>query len=178
MFDPLSPPGRTQPNRLALPPRIILVYFFSVSASLLWIAGIFLAPYLKSRASPWHAFFYLVFSSVCHQVPNRCFFLYGHPLAVCTRCLGIYSGGFLGVLLYPVFRGFRRLELPSTKLFFFLSAPIFVDTLANFVHWWNTPPLARFFTGFIWGPILPFYFITGMASLFLKREKNCFPNFS
>ena len=42
---------------------------------------------------------------VCHQVPDRCFALGGHPLAVCGRCLGIYAGFAAGLALYPFVRG-------------------------------------------------------------------------
>lgn len=31
-------------------------------------------------------------SRICHQHPDRCFYVFGQPLALCARCLGIYSG--------------------------------------------------------------------------------------
>jgi uncharacterized membrane protein len=39
------------------------------------------------------------FSLVCHQHPERCFWLFGAPIAVCARCLGIYLGAATGLLL-------------------------------------------------------------------------------
>ena len=40
------------------------------------------------------------FSLTCHQHPDRCFWLFGAPVAVCARCLGIYLGASVGLLLY------------------------------------------------------------------------------
>jgi len=39
------------------------------------------------------------FALVCHQRPERSLFLLGGTVAVCARCLGIYLGGAVGLLL-------------------------------------------------------------------------------
>lgn len=39
------------------------------------------------------------FSLVCHQQPERSFALFGGTVAVCARCLGIYLGAALGMLM-------------------------------------------------------------------------------
>ena len=39
------------------------------------------------------------FSLVCHQRATRSFFLFGGSIAVCARCLGIYLGAAVGLLL-------------------------------------------------------------------------------
>jgi uncharacterized membrane protein len=39
------------------------------------------------------------FALVCHQRPERCFWIFGAPVAVCARCLGIYLGAAVGFLL-------------------------------------------------------------------------------
>jgi uncharacterized membrane protein len=38
------------------------------------------------------------FALVCHQRPERSFWLFGGSVAVCSRCLGIYLGAALGLL--------------------------------------------------------------------------------
>jgi uncharacterized membrane protein len=40
------------------------------------------------------------FALVCHQQPERSFFLFGGRVAVCARCLGIYLGTALGLLVH------------------------------------------------------------------------------
>jgi uncharacterized membrane protein len=39
------------------------------------------------------------FALVCHQRPDRSFVMFGGSVAVCARCLGIYLGAAVGLLL-------------------------------------------------------------------------------
>jgi uncharacterized membrane protein len=39
------------------------------------------------------------FALVCHQRPERSFWICGAPVAVCARCLGIYLGAAIGLFL-------------------------------------------------------------------------------
>lgn len=148
--------------------RILTIYFFSMIGIIVWLGIIFLAPYLDSHDSGLNVFFYAVLSPVCHQIPSRSFFLWGYPLAACGRCLGIYSGFFIGVLLYPFLKGLSNTTLPKTKTFIFFSLPIVFDTFGNFLRLWMTPNIPRFIVGFLWGLILPFYFIPGITDFVLS----------
>ena len=47
------------------------------------------------------------FALVCHQRPERSFWIFGAPVAVCARCLGIYLGAAIGLL----FRTSRRVAI-------------------------------------------------------------------
>ena len=149
--------------------RLVLV--LSLLGTGLWILAIFLAPVLQSRGAVRAAgFLYALFSPTCHQLPGRCFSLHGSPLAVCGRCLGVYLGFLGGLLAYPFVRGFSRLELPRARNFLLFSVPIGVDGLAGILGLWASPIGLRFATGFLWGTILPFYFITGVAGLIIERR--------
>ncbi len=152
--------------------KILIVYFSTLIGILLWLGAIFLAPYFKSQSSPLNVLVYTIFSSVCHQIPSRSFVCFGYPLAVCARCLGIYGGFLAGVGLYPFVNGISTVNLPKIKIFILLSLPIGIDTLGNFFHLWTTTSWMRFVFGFIWGFILPFYFIYGIAELFLYRSRT------
>jgi len=138
----------------------------------LWLAGIWLAPYLKSHSSRWASLVYALYAPVCHQVAGRSFFCFGQPLAVCARCSGIYVGFLLGLGVFPWLRKKGRLSLPSARVFLLVSAPIVLDTAANFLKVWSTPSVIRLVTGLLWGAILPFYFIPGVTDLFVTRRKN------
>ncbi|MFC2161265.1 DUF2085 domain-containing protein [Acidobacteriota bacterium] len=155
--------------------KIFTIYVFSLASLLIWISAIFLAPFLNYFSQKGSEFIYAVFSPVCHQISERCFFVFGFPLAVCTRCLGIYLGCFLGMILYPIIHGFSSTAVPKLKLFFLFTSPIAVDTLGNFFSIWNTTPWLRFTIGFIWGVILPFYFISGLADAFLNKKHLVIP---
>jgi uncharacterized membrane protein len=150
--------------------RIRLVYAISLAGIIFWLGSIFLAPFLKAKSLFLGDFIYALFSSTCHQIPDRCFTLFGHPLAVCTRCLGIYAGFFLGTLFFPFSRNSTVRSLPKIKTFILVTGPIVLDTLGNFLSFWSTPSWARFFLGFLWGIILPFYFIIGISDAFSKKE--------
>lgn len=152
--------------------KILCVYLLSIIGILIWIAVIFLAPYLKSESMPGSIIAYALFSPVCHQLPSRSFFLFGYPLAVCSRCLGIYFGFLAGMALYPFLKGFSSLSLPKNRTFLLLSFPIVLDTIGNFFHIWSTSNWIRFATGFLWGCILPFYFIIGIADLFIHLTQR------
>lgn len=60
----------------------------------------------------------LFFSPVCHQDPARSLWLFGAPVAVCARCLGMYLGAALGAwvrapqrVLLPVMIGAASINL-------------------------------------------------------------------
>ena len=149
---------------------VFIVYALILPGSIAWVGAIFLAPYLKSRNSPVGAFIYALFAPVCHQIPGRTFYIFGHPLAVCGRCLGIYLGFLFGTLLYPFGGRLSRVRLPKLRTFLVTSAPIAADTAANFLRLWSTTNVLRMATGFLWGLLLPFYFIAGFAELAIRRR--------
>jgi uncharacterized membrane protein len=60
------------------------------------------------------SFIYAVGSVVCHQLPDRSFFVGGTQLPVCARCTGLYLSGVAGVLgwcAWKIARGWRPLPV-------------------------------------------------------------------
>jgi uncharacterized membrane protein len=157
--------------------KILLIYLLTLCSIIVWLGIIFLAPYLKSQASALQAFCYGIFTPICHQNPSRSFLFLGYPLGVCARCLGIYFGFLGGMGLYPFLKKPSNLTLPRARIFILMSLPIVIDAAGNFLLIWTTPNWPRFAAGFIWGTILPFYFITGLADYFTreKRKENFKP---
>lgn len=145
-----------------------IVFIFTLIGVIGWLALIFIAPFLRSLDIPANSFIYAIFSPICHQNPSRCFYLFGYPLAVCTRCLGIYFGFFLGTLIFPVVNGFKSKRAPKNLIFFIFTVPIVIDTLGNMFHLWQTSDWLRYVIGFIWGTLLPYYFIVGISE-FIKE---------
>jgi len=150
---------------------IVIIYLLTLTGIIIWLGIIFLAPYLASESSPLAGFIYALFSPTCHQIPSRCFFVFGHPLAVCARCLGIYAGFLAGTLIYPFLKGFFSPSLPRIKNFILISIPILLDTAANLFGLWKSSEWLRFLIGLIWGVILPFYFLAGFSDYFIRRHK-------
>ena len=102
--------------------KILIVFIATLAGTIIWIVSIFLAPYLRAQSVYWSRIIYVAFSPICHQIPARCFIFYGYPLAVCTRCLGIYFGFFVGTLFYPLFRGFASITLPEKNIYINVSS--------------------------------------------------------
>lgn len=95
------------------------------------------------------------FSSMCHQIPGRSPHLYGVPLAVCDRCIGIYGGLVLGVLVLP-FCWFWRRRLSRYALPFFVGAggTMGLDWVGPVLGAWPNLPATRFLTGALFGVAL------------------------
>jgi uncharacterized membrane protein len=165
----LSPKGRPKARKTT---KIILsTYILTVSVFSFFGSGIILAPYLRSISSAWASLVYAVYAPFCHQIPERSMNCFDQSLAVCSRCLGIYLGVFLGLILYPIIRGSRQVRVPEPKVFFSFSVPLALDAAANVLRLWQSPNAVRLATGLLWGVLLPFYFIAGVVDFFEQRQK-------
>lgn len=64
------------------------------------------------------AFVFAAGSVVCHQLPERSFFLDGRQLPVCARCTGLYlsaAAGLAGWLAVKLLRGWRPPAFAARK---------------------------------------------------------------
>lgn len=145
------------------------VHALTLAGAVLWVAALWAAPLLRSRGFRSAGLLYAVFAPVCHQRPDRSFFAAGYPLAVCGRCLGIYAGFLAGTLVYPAFRRILRAGVPGARLLVALTLPIGLDAAGNLLGLWTSGNVLRLATGLVWGVILPFYFIPGIAEAGLQR---------
>lgn len=77
------------------------------------------------------------------------------------------------MILYPIIQEFADTMIPKIRIFVLFTSPIAIDTLGNFFSIWKTTPWLRFTTGFIWGVILPFYFVSGLSDAWIRmKTKN------
>jgi uncharacterized membrane protein len=61
------------------------------------------------------ALIYAMGSVVCHQMPDRSFFVAGHQLPVCARCTGLYVSGAVAIVAWWMARWARgAAPLPIT----------------------------------------------------------------
>jgi uncharacterized membrane protein len=87
------------------------------------------------------------FALVCHQDPTRSFWIAGAPVAVCTRCLGIYLGAVAGAGITAP----RRLVLGVLAAAILASV---LDFLAESAGMHGNWPAVRFVLGGIVGAAL------------------------
>jgi uncharacterized membrane protein len=142
------------------------VFLIAVS---FWCALILFAPWLASNE---HVFssglIYLFFSKICHQIPERSFFIFGKQLAVCSRCAGLYLGFLVGAILYPTLFKYNRDWIPSRKLFILPLILISIDILIRVLHLAENTFASRFSTGIILGASTALFVVPGILTIVLK----------
>lgn len=120
-----------------------------------------------------HPFFgltiYKAFSYVCHQIPERSFFIAGHQFAVCARCTGIYAGFTVATLLYPLVRSLKQTDAPPRKWLFLGAAPLAIDFTVGYLGIWENTHSSRFATGALLGAVAVFYVMPGLMDLSLRE---------
>jgi uncharacterized membrane protein len=42
----------------------------------------------------------ILFRIMCHGIPERCLYLFGVPMPICARCVGIYAGLIAGLIAF------------------------------------------------------------------------------
>ena len=147
----------------------ILFWLVVLFGSLAFVTVIVAAPILVAdnhRTSA--AIIYGAFSKICHQKPERSFFLLGHPLAVCSRCIGLYVGFSISLLVYPFIRSLRTTTAPDRKWLFVAAVPMAVDIAVDVLGIWHNTHSSRFISGLILGGAAVFYVIPGISELALR----------
>lgn len=98
------------------------------------------------------------FSLVCHQDPARSFWIAGVPIAVCSRCLGIYLGAAVGAWV----QASRNTLLRALAIAIAASLLDFAAEMAGLHGNW---PLVRFALGATLGGMM-----SALVSDALRRE--------
>jgi uncharacterized membrane protein len=101
---------------------IVLVVLFTVP--------IVFVPFLESTNIPIlqqlsELVFRLYGGPVCHQLPERSLFVFGHQMTVCSRCFAIYAAFLVGCILFA----FVRTKLKPWNIIYFilLCVPMAID---------------------------------------------------
>lgn len=82
-----------------------LLLWALLAVSLLWAAALVIAPDVV----------YLAGGYICHQRPERSFWIAGHPMPVCARCAGLYLAAPLGVA-FVLWRGVGSRGVPRREM--------------------------------------------------------------
>lgn len=134
--------------------------------ALVWILLIVSAPVAKAEnLTAFSNPIYKFFSYLCHQMPERSFYLDDHPLAVCARCFGFYGGFFLGIIIYPIIRTLRETE-PLPRFWLFAAMiPMGVDWSLTFFGIWENTHYSRLVTGLILGAACAFFIVPAVVEI-------------
>lgn len=105
-------------------------------------------------------------------MPERAFWVAGHPLAVCARCFGIYAGFAAATLIYPLARNVRQAGTPRRAWLILALLPTSVDFLLGVTGMWANTHSSRFFTGAWLGAWAAFYVVPGLVELGEGRARR------
>lgn len=84
---------------------------------------------------------------LCHQRPDRSFFIRGHQFPVCARCTGFLVGTVVYCLysfLVPVYYTYELLAISIL-----IQLPYIIDGLTQYLGLRESNNILRFITGFI-----------------------------
>jgi uncharacterized membrane protein len=147
------------------------MWLVAALGTLIFMGLIIGAPLLLSSGHAfWGLTIFQAFSFVCHQIPERSFFIAGHPFAVCSRCTGIYAGFTIATLTYPLVRSLRQTEAPPRKWLFLAVLPLAIDFALGFFDIWANTHSSRFASGALLGAVSVFYVMPGLMELSLRRR--------
>jgi uncharacterized membrane protein len=88
-------------------------------------------------------------SLICHQRPERSFFLAGHQLPVCARCTGIYLSAVAGVIGWVVLKtstGWRRRAIDpgaARAVLIAAAAPTALSVASGVIGLWDGSNITR-----------------------------------
>ncbi|MGL4760371.1 MAG: DUF2085 domain-containing protein [Sarcina sp.] len=88
---------------------------------------------------------FLRYMFICHQKPERSFFIKGQQMPVCARCTGIVIGYIIGMLLYF----FVKNESFIAPIL--LAVPTGIDGFGQLYEKWTSNNFRRCFTGIFAG---------------------------
>lgn len=164
----------TEYSPQVLPTSRPLVSWLIVSVgTLLFTSMILVAPVAAANDHDRFAFtLYHSFGLLCHQLPERSFFIAGQKFAVCSRCTGLYFGFVLTLAVYPLLKSLRRTDLPSRKWLIAAAIPLLIDFSLTFFGIWENTPESRFLTGMLLGSVMVFYVMPGIVDLSLRRWRQ------
>ena len=101
-------------------------------AAILYAGLPWLSPIAKASGHPLIGeLLFRIYTPLCHQLPERSFFVCGHQVGFCHRCAAMYSSIVVAGLLFGLLR--RHIRPTSLKIGGLLLLPILIDGLTHMV---------------------------------------------
>ena len=157
--------------------KILYIYLALLLLFLIFYTGIFLAPYLYDRDRFLSSLIYGIYSPICHQLPERSYYILNHKMGVCARCFGIYTGILLGMLIYPFVKRLDNFKTPNKWYLIMALIPMGIDGTTQLIGLRESFNELRFVTGFIGGIVGLFYILPVFLNMIhrISKERKFFP---
>lgn len=125
---------------------------------------------LFGQSGPWYQQWqHQAFRMICHQLPDRSFWIGGQPMAVCSRDFGVFVGMAAGWLVFlPVMHVVPKVKTTAGIL---LVAAVVVnlgDVIGNLANFWQNTLASRFLLGSMLG--LGVTFVLGRHFITVHRK--------
>jgi len=91
----------------------------------------------------------LLFRLFCHGIPERCLDLFGVPMPICARCVGIYLGMLAGIAVFWAISMPR--EIVMRRFAYVAAVPLAIDGLTQAAGLRTSTNPLRMATGLIAG---------------------------
>lgn len=145
--------------------RALVFWTAATGLAFLWVILILAAPVAASTGSAISGSLYGFFSYICHQLPDRSFFVLGHKFAVCSRCFGVYFGLLAGLAAYPLLRPMDESD-PLPRFWLFASMiPMGIDWSLGIFDVWENTFLTRTVTGLILGAACAVFIVPALIEI-------------
>jgi uncharacterized membrane protein len=99
-------PTTSSASKLAFLPKLL---FIGLPATIISIFIAATPPGLWDKAR-------LIGYALCHQLPDRSFFIHEHQTPLCARCTGMYVGFLTGLVFLIIRRRTHAARMPSTSI--------------------------------------------------------------
>lgn len=110
-----------------------------------------------------------MFSELCHQIADRSYWINGQPMAVCSRCIGIYAGFAFGWILLPIAAMGNFTSIWSMKKGALAAIILnFLDIIGNILSLWENTLVSRLILGSAIGITAALIFSGDFFKLILK----------
>jgi len=154
-------PGSGRPDRIQSAAGVLLAGLFRhwpVTLSSLAGSIAFVALAVTILPGPYRAdWIGFPFGLLCHQKPERCFFLLGRQVPLCARCLALYLGLWLGGVIFVLSR--RKAGIASAWAPAAAWIPLLVDGVTQGLGFRESTPILRVCTGALAGIALALYIL-------------------
>lgn len=129
---------------------------------------------LFNQSSSWYIQWqHQAFSSLCHQIPERSFWINGQPMAVCSRCFGVYGSFLLGWILLP---GLSKWDILANISFKKVALAVvllnLIDVGGNMLGFWQNTLVSRLLLGSLVGGTAAFLFIGSFFSKTINTTEH------
>jgi uncharacterized membrane protein len=102
----------------------------------------------------------LLFRLMCHGIPARCLMLFGVPMPICARCVGVYVGLLMGL---AAFRLLPAIEERVMRVAAFIAVtPLAIDGLTQLARLRESTNPLRLATGITAGLAFGLWILTAV----------------